>query len=104
MMVQPQSVVIGLVVKQIFAYSLNLAILNSYSVPPIRNCIDHIKSITLWIKYSAKRKGVLREVVSQGTNCIKWSPSAQYLHHSLGRQHRWFGVFFLSSSIFNQNV
>ena len=27
-------------------HSLNLAILNSCSVPPIRNCIDHIKSIT----------------------------------------------------------
>ena len=49
-------------------HSLNLAILNSCSVPPIRNCIDHIKSINLWIKYSAKSKGVLREVVSQGSN------------------------------------
>ena len=55
-------------------HSLNLAILNSCSVPPIRNCIDHIKSITLWIKYSAKRKGVLREIFSQGSNASSRAP------------------------------
>ena len=43
-------------------HSLNLAILNSCSIPPIRNCIDHIKSFTLWIKYSAKREGLLKTV------------------------------------------
>ena len=37
----------------------NIAILNSYSVPFIRNCIDQIKGFTLWIKYSAKREGLL---------------------------------------------
>ena len=53
-------------------HSLNLAIVSSCSVAPIRNCIDQIKSFTLWIKYSAKRESLLRAVVEKeaqsGTN------------------------------------
>ncbi len=46
-------------------HSLNLAILNSCSVPPIRNCIDQIKGFTIWIKYSPKREGLLKAIVSK---------------------------------------
>lgn len=46
-------------------HSLNLAIINSCSVPPIRNCIDQIKAFTLWIKYSAKREGLLKAIVQK---------------------------------------
>ena len=35
-------------------HSLNLAILNSCSIPSIRNCIDEIKAFTRWIKASDK--------------------------------------------------
>ena len=31
-------------------HSFNLAILSSCTLPPIRNCIDQVKSITLWTK------------------------------------------------------
>ena len=37
-------------------HSLNLAVLNSCSILPIKNCIDQIKSFTLWIKHSDKRE------------------------------------------------
>ena len=53
-------------------HSINLAILNSCSVPSIRNCIDQIKGFTLWIKYSAKREGLLKAIIGKrsqvGTN------------------------------------
>ena len=35
-------------------HSLNLVIVSSCSVPPVQNCIDQIKSLTLWIKSSPK--------------------------------------------------
>ena len=35
-------------------HSLNLVIISSCSVPPVQNCIDQIKSLTLWIKSSPK--------------------------------------------------
>ena len=37
-------------------HTLNLAIVKSCSIPPIANCIEHIKSLTLWIKASANEK------------------------------------------------
>ncbi len=53
-------------------HSLNLAILNSCSIPSIRNCIDQIKGFTVWIKYSPKREGLLKAIISKrsqvGTN------------------------------------
>lgn len=49
-------------------HSLNLAISNSCSVPTIRNCIDRIKSITLWVKNSPKREGLLKAIVAEGTS------------------------------------
>ena len=36
------------------AHSLNPVIVKSFSVPEIRNCIDSIKSIIIWVKYSPK--------------------------------------------------
>ena len=36
------------------AHSFNLVIVKSCSVPEIRNCIDSIKRITIWVKYSPK--------------------------------------------------
>ena len=49
-------------------HSLSLAIMNSCSIPPIRNCIDHIKGFTLWVKNSDKRAGLLKAVVSSSTH------------------------------------
>ena len=53
-------------------HSFNLAIVNSCSIPPIRNCIDVIKNVTRWIKHSPKREGLLKAVyqknVQQGSN------------------------------------
>ena len=48
-------------------HSLNLAIVSSCSIPMVTNCIDQIKSLTLWIKYSAKREGLLKAVYEHGT-------------------------------------
>ena len=47
-------------------HSLNLAIINSCSIVPIKNCIDQIKSFTLLVKKSDKR-GLLEAVVEKGT-------------------------------------
>ena len=50
----------------------NLEIVNSCSIPPIRNCLDVIKNVTRWIKHSPKREGLLKAVyqknVQQGSN------------------------------------
>ena len=43
-------------------HSLNLAIVSSCSLPQVRNCIDQIMSLTLWIKASPKREGLLKAV------------------------------------------
>ena len=40
-------------------HSLNLAILSSCSIPCISNCIDQIKSLTLFVKHSPKREDLL---------------------------------------------
>ena len=40
-------------------HSLNLAIL----IPCISNCIDQIKSLTLFVKHSPKREGLLKAIV-----------------------------------------
>ena len=48
-------------------HSLNLVIVSSCSILSIRNTIDHIKSLTLWIKASAKREGLLKMIYSSGT-------------------------------------
>ena len=48
-------------------HSFNLAILNSCSIPCIRNCIDQIKSLTLFVKHSPKREGLLKVIVSTNT-------------------------------------
>ena len=45
-------------------HSLNLAIISSCSIPPIRNCIDQIKAFTLCINSSDKRTGLLKAVVA----------------------------------------
>ena len=47
-------------------HSLNLAIVTSCSIPLVSNCIEQIKSFTLWIKYSAKREGLLKSVCDRG--------------------------------------
>ena len=46
-------------------HSFNLAIQNSCSVPCIRNCIDQIKSLTLFVKHSHKREGLLKAIASK---------------------------------------
>ena len=38
-------------------HTLNLAILTSSSVPPVRNCITQIKNLTHWLKTSHKQGG-----------------------------------------------
>lgn len=47
-------------------HSFNLAIVNSCSVPSVRNCIDVIKNLTRWIKHSPKREGLLKAVYQKG--------------------------------------
>ena len=42
-------------------HTLNLAILTSCSVPPVRNCITQIKNLTHWLKASPKRERFLFE-------------------------------------------
>ena len=36
-------------------HSINLAIVSSCAIPSVSNCIDTIKSMTIWIKSSPKR-------------------------------------------------
>ena len=43
-------------------HSLNLVIASSCSVPSVRNVIDHIKNLTLWIKASAKQDELLMAI------------------------------------------
>ena len=45
----------------------NLAIQNSCSIPCIRNCIDQIKSLTLFIKNFPKREGLLKAIATKCT-------------------------------------
>ena len=49
------------------SHSFNLAILNSCSIPCIRNCIDQIKNLTLFVKKSLKREGLLKAIASKNT-------------------------------------
>ena len=49
------------------SHSLNLVIVKSCSVPEIRNCIDSIKSITIWVKYSPKREALLKAIAGECT-------------------------------------
>ena len=47
------------------SHSLNLVIVKSCSVPEIRNCIDSIKSTTIWVKYSPKREALLKAIAGE---------------------------------------
>lgn len=47
-------------------HSINLVITSSCSIPTVRNCIDVIKGMTLWIKHSPKREGLLKAIVQRG--------------------------------------
>ena len=42
-------------------------IVKSCSVPEIRNCIDSIKSMTIWVKYSPKREALLKTFAGECT-------------------------------------
>ena len=48
-------------------HALNLSIVSSCSIASIRNCIDTIKSVTIWVKYSTKREGLLKAIASEMT-------------------------------------
>ena len=56
-------------------HSLNLSIVTACSIPLVSNCIEQIKSFTLWIKYSAKREGLLKAVcdrdIQSGMNPLR---------------------------------
>ena len=58
--------------RPFIGHSLNLAVLNSCSFLPVRNCIDQIKGFTIWIKFSANREGLLKAFIAKrsqvGTN------------------------------------
>ena len=41
-------------------HSINLAIVSSCAIPSVSNCIDTIKSMTIWIRSSPKREGLLK--------------------------------------------
>ena len=49
------------------AHSLNLVIVKTCSVPEIRNCIDSIKGINIWVKYSPKREALLKAIAGEWT-------------------------------------
>ena len=53
-------------------HSLNLVIVSSCLVLSVRNAIDHIKSLTLWIKASPKREGLLQAIYQKGIQTV-WS-------------------------------
>ena len=55
------------------SHSFNLAILNSCSIPCIRNCIDQIKNLTLFVKKSTKREGLLKAIASKNTLVHRFS-------------------------------
>ena len=65
-------------------HSLNLAIVSSCSVPPVQNCIDQIKSLTLWIKFSPKR-GLLKAVYQRGVQSDSTSTRAPILNVCITR-------------------
>ena len=52
------------------SHSLNLVISGSCtcSIPEIRNAVDHIKNLTIWIKYSPKREKFLQVVYQHETS------------------------------------
>uniref|UniRef100_A0A1X7T3R3 DUF4371 domain-containing protein n=1 Tax=Amphimedon queenslandica TaxID=400682 RepID=A0A1X7T3R3_AMPQE len=52
-------------------HALKLSIVNSCSIPSIRNCIDGMKSFTIWVKYSPKREGLLKAIAAEKTQYIK---------------------------------
>ena len=56
-------------------HSLNLSIVMACSIPLVSNCIEQIKSFTLWIEYSAKCEGLLKAVcnhgIQSGTNPLR---------------------------------
>ena len=66
-------------------HSLNLAIVSSCSVPPVQNCIDQIKSLTLWIKFSPKREGLLKAVYQRGVQSGSTSTRAPILNVCITR-------------------
>ena len=47
-------------------HSLNFVIATSCGVPIIRNCIDSVKAMTLWVKASPKIEGLLRAIYQKG--------------------------------------
>ena len=58
-------------------HSLNLAIVSACTAISVRNAIDHIKSLTLWIKASPKREALLKAVyqnIVQGHGASSRSP------------------------------
>ena len=55
-------------------HALNLAIVSSCSVASVRNCIDAIKSFTIWVKYSTKREGLLKAIASEMTHKTSRNP------------------------------
>ena len=55
-------------------HALNLAIVSSCSIASVRNCIDAIKSFTIWVKYSMKREGLLKAIASEMTHKTSRNP------------------------------
>ena len=60
-------------------------IVSSCSVPPVQNCIDQIKSLTLWIKSSPKREGLLKAVYQRGVQSSSTSTRAPILNVCITR-------------------
>lgn len=55
-------------------HALNLSIVGSCAIPSVRNCIDSIKSLTIWVKYSTKREGLLKAITSKETHPTSRNP------------------------------
>ena len=55
-------------------HALNLYVVSSCSVLSIRNCIDSIKNLTIWIKNLAKREGLLKAIMGENTHPSSRNP------------------------------
>ena len=58
-----------------------LDILDSCTVPSIRNCFDIRKAFTVWVKHSAKREGLLKEIIEKVSNRKEMAIFAECLYY-----------------------
>ena len=87
-------------------YTLNV-LPKSCSVPEIRNCIDSIKSITIWVKYSPKREALLKAIAGECTYPASWQtlqggalPETNEIVTLICSCHNFFSHFFCANTFY----